>query len=65
NNRIAQRVYNLHNYSTVYLSNAEVIAGYDYEAVMEAKGTTVDPRFLQPHYFQDSFRARFGIKFIF
>ena len=65
NNRIAQRVYNVHNYSTVYMNNDEIIAGFDYEAVMEAKGTTLDPRFLQSHYFQNSFRARIGIKFIF
>lgn len=65
NNRIAQRVYNMHNYSTVYMSNDEVIAGFDYEAVMAAKGTTLDPRFLKSHYFQSSFSARFGIKFIF
>jgi hypothetical protein len=65
NNRIAQRIFNLHNYSSVYLSNDEVVAGFDYEDVMAAKGTTLDPRFLQPHYFQNSFSARFGIKFIF
>jgi len=65
NNRIAQRVFNLRNYSTVYMSNDEVVAGFDPEAVMVAKGTTLDPRFLQPHYFQSSFSARFGIKLIF
>ena len=29
NNRIAQRVYNAHNYSTVYMDNDEVLAGFD------------------------------------
>jgi hypothetical protein len=47
------------------MENDEVVAGFDYEDVMAAKGTTLDPRFLQPHYFQNSFSARFGIKFIF
>jgi hypothetical protein len=65
NNRIAQRIFNLHNYDTVYMDNDEIIAGFDYEAVMASKGTQLDPRFLKPHYFQDSFSARFGIKFLF
>jgi hypothetical protein len=65
NNRIANRIFNLHNSGTVYMDNDEIIAGFDYEAVMAAKGTTLDPRFLKPYRFQPSFSARFGIKFIF
>lgn len=65
NNRIAQRVNNVHNYSTVYLSNDEILAGFDYQTVMGHKGTVVDPRFLKERNFQDAIAARFGVKFIF
>jgi len=65
NNRIAQRIYNLHNYSTAYMTDEEILAGFDYQEVMAKKGTVVDPRFLKEHYFQGAISARFGIKFIF
>ena len=65
NNRIAQRIFNLANYGTVYLDNDEVLAGFDYEAVMEADGITWDPRFLNEYSFQGAISLRLGFKFIF
>ena len=65
NNRIAQRIYNLVNLSTVYLSDEEIIAGFDYREVMARKGTTPDPRFLKEYAFQSPISVRLGVKFIF
>jgi len=65
NNRIAQRIFNLANAGTVYLDNDEILAGFDYEAVMTADGITWDPRFLNEHAFQGPISLRLGFKFIF
>lgn len=65
NNRIAQRIYNKHNYSTVYMTSDAILAGFDYEQVMQAKGTTLDPRFLKEYAYLGSISARIGLKFSF
>jgi hypothetical protein len=65
NNRIAQRIFNLVNAGTVYLDNDEILAGFDYEAVMVADGILSDPRFLKEYAFQSAISVRLGFKFIF
>lgn len=65
NNRIAQRIYNLVNLSTVYLEDDEILAGFNYKDVMAWKGTTPDPRYLKEYSFQSPISVRLGVKFIF
>jgi hypothetical protein len=42
-----------------------VLGGYDYEAIAEEQGVTLDPRFGKSDRFLSPIQARFGIKFIF
>ena len=65
NNRIAQRLYNVANFGTVYLDNDEIIAGFNYEDVMQAQGITPNPQFLQEYAFQSPIAVRLGVKLIF
>lgn len=65
NNRIAQRIYNLINLSTVYLDDMAIYNGFDYRQVMAEKGTTPNPQFLKEYAFQSPIQVRLGVKFIF
>jgi hypothetical protein len=42
-----------------------VLNGYDYEAIADEQGVTLDPRFLKADRFLSPIQARFGIRFIF
>jgi hypothetical protein len=65
NNRIAQRYYNLWNQDTVYMDNAEIIQGFNYLDVSQAKNISQDPRYLKEYAFQGTIAARIGLKFMF
>ncbi|MFO7865584.1 MAG: carboxypeptidase regulatory-like domain-containing protein [Candidatus Aminicenantes bacterium] len=65
NNRIAQRIYNQHNLSTVYMDDMDIYNGFDYRQVMAEKGTTLNPLFLKEYAFQSPIQVRIGVKFIF
>ncbi len=59
NNDAAQRIYGIYNQDDPALTEAEILAHFDYRTVAEQ----LDPRFLKPYFFLDPISARFGIKF--
>ena len=59
NNGAARRVYSLYNQDDPALTTAEILAHYDYKAIVE----DLDPRFLKEYFFMDPIRARIGVKF--
>ena len=59
NNNAAQRIYGIYNQDDPALTEAEILAHFDYRTVAEQ----LDPRFLKPYFFMDPISARFGIKF--
>lgn len=65
NNRIAQRIYNLWNYDTVYMDNDEIVRGFDYRTVSLAKNISPHPLYLKEYAFQSPIEARIGFKFMF
>jgi hypothetical protein len=62
---IAQRHYPYYNRENVYLSDAEMLAGYDYIDEYNKHGGQLDPRFLSPYTYTDGIDIRLGVKFIF
>ena len=65
NQNIAQRKYPLYSMGSFYLSNAELLAGYDYQELVERLDWPRDPRFLKPGFYTPSIDVRLGVKFIF
>jgi hypothetical protein len=65
NQKIAQRKYPYYNMRSFYLSNAELLAGYDYQELVERLDLPLDPRFLKPGFYTPSIDVRLGVKFIF
>lgn len=65
NQRIAQRKYAYYNRQNIYLSDEEMLAGFDYQQVAEEAGVQLDPRFLKPYYYTNGIDIRLGVKFIF
>jgi hypothetical protein len=63
--QIAQRIYSYYNRENVYLSDAEMLAGFDYIQEYEKHGGQLDPQFLMPNTYTDGIDIRLGIKFIF
>ncbi len=59
NNDAAQRIYGIYNQDDPALTEAEILAYFDYRAITEQ----LDPRFLKPYFFLNPISARFGIKF--
>lgn len=59
NNNAAQRIYGIYNQDDPSLTEAEILAHFDYRAIAQQ----LDPRFLKPYLFLNPISARFGIKF--
>ena len=58
NNGAARRIYGLYNQDDPALTTEEILAHYDYRAIVR----DLDPRFLQKYLFMDPISARFGVK---
>ncbi len=65
NTSIATRIFPLINQEDVYLDDDEILAGYNYLAVIAEHDVLRDPRFQMDYSFQAPISARLGIKFIF
>ncbi|MEN8154173.1 MAG: carboxypeptidase regulatory-like domain-containing protein [Acidobacteriota bacterium] len=65
NNNIAQRTYNRLYDSAVYMSDAEILAGFNVDTVMNNLGLTKDPRFMMDHTFLPPISIRLGAKLSF
>ncbi len=65
NNKMAQRVYNRMNGTPVYLDNDAIHSGFDVDQLMNSMNLSLDPRFLQEHYFLPSIAVRLGAKLSF
>jgi hypothetical protein len=65
NNKIAQRVYNRLYDNRYDLSNDEIVAGFNVDELMTARGLPVDPRYGMDHYFLPSLSVRLGAKLSF
>jgi len=65
NQKIAQRKYPYYNLRDFWLSNEELLAGYDYQELVERLDLPLDPRFLKPYSYTPSIDVRLGVKFIF
>jgi hypothetical protein len=63
--QIARRVYPYYNRENVYLSDEEMLAGFDYIQVYQEHGGQLEPRFLMPYSYSDGIDIRLGVKFIF
>ncbi len=59
NNDVAQRIYPIYNQDDPALTEAEILAHFDYRNVAQDP----DPRFLKPYLFMNPISARVGIKF--
>jgi hypothetical protein len=59
NNKAAQRIYSLYNQDDPALTEALILAHFDYRTIVQ----DLDPRFLKPYLFLDPISARIGIKF--
>ena len=59
NNGAARRIYGLYNQDDPALTQDEILAHYDYKAVVE----DLDPRFLKEYFFLNPIGARLGVKF--
>ncbi len=64
-NEIAQRWSQRYNDATVYLTDEQIIGGFDYAQVIADKGAHLDPRFGMDSTYLDSISARIGVKFLF
>jgi hypothetical protein len=64
-NEIAQRRNMLYNRSVVYMDEQDIYDGFDYAAVIAAKGATLDPRYKMEYSYQNSLSGRIGVKFLF
>ena len=58
-NKAARRIYGIYNQDDPALTEAEILAHFDYRNVAQE----LDPRFLKPYFFMDPISARIGIKF--
>ena len=59
NNGAAQRLFPLYNQDDPALTEAEILAHFDYRNIVQ----DLDPRFLKEYLFMNPISARFGIKF--
>ena len=59
NNGAAQRIYSLYNQDDPALTEAEILAHFDYQGIVQ----DLDPRFLKEYLFMNPISARFGVKF--
>ncbi len=64
-NEIAQRRANRYNDAVVYLSDQEILAGFDYAQVIAQKGAHTAATYGMEHTYMDSLSARIGVKFLF
>ena len=62
---IARRKYPYYNRQGIHLSDAELLAGYEYKAETAKAGVQLDPRYLMPYSYTDGIDIRLGVKFIF
>lgn len=62
---ITLRHFHLINQEVIYTTDAEKLAGFDYQDVIAANNVLGDPRYMMPWSFQAPLTARVGIKFIF
>jgi len=58
-NGAARRVYPKYNQDDPALTTEDILAHYDYKAIVD----DLDPRFLKKYLFLDPIRARVGVKF--
>ncbi len=59
NNDVAQRLYPLYNQDDPALTEAQILAHFDYRTIVE----DLDPRFLKQYFFMNPISARIGVKF--
>jgi hypothetical protein len=65
NNRIAQRIYNSYNSEGYWLTNEQLVAGFDYLQVVQEQNLLLDSRYGKEFFFQSPLAVRLGVKFIF
>jgi len=65
NNRIAQRLWNTYNLQNIYLTNQQLVSGFDYLQVSQQQNLLLDPRYGKEFYLQDPISLRLGMKFMF
>ncbi len=64
-NEIAQRVFMLYNSSSVYLTDTEIMQGFDYAQVIDGQYVNKDARYGMAYDYMASLAARLGIKLTF
>ncbi|MFQ6082461.1 MAG: carboxypeptidase regulatory-like domain-containing protein [Candidatus Aminicenantia bacterium] len=62
---ITTRHWHLINQEDVYITDAEIMAHFDYRDVIATHNVLLDPRYMKPWSFQGPISARIGVKFIF
>jgi hypothetical protein len=65
NNKIAQRTNMLYNDAGVYMTEQEILDGFNYADVIAAKGAHLYPLYKMEYRYLDSISARIGVKFLF
>jgi hypothetical protein len=65
NNKIAQRTNMLYNDAVVYLTEQEILDGFNYADVIAQKGAHLYPLYKMEYRYLDSISARIGVKFLF
>jgi hypothetical protein len=65
NNKIAQRTNMLYNDAVVYLTEQQILDGFNYVDVIAQKGAHLYPLYKQEYRYLDSISARIGVKFLF
>jgi hypothetical protein len=65
NNKIAQRTDMLYNDAVVYLTEQQILDGFNYADVIAQKGAHLYPLYKMEYRYLDSISARIGVKFLF
>ncbi len=65
NNRIAYRTFNTYNQEGFWLTNDQLIQGFDYSQIVQDQNILLDPRFGKQFYFQPPIAVNLGVKFSF
>jgi hypothetical protein len=65
NNKIAQRTNMLYNDAGVYMTEQQILDGFDYADVIAQKGAHLYPLYKMEYRYLDSISARIGVKFLF
>lgn len=65
NNRIAQTIWNTYNLQDIWLTDQQIVSGFNYLQVSQQQNLLLDPRYGKEYNFQSPLLMRLGMKFMF